>query len=159
MNSLERAIKNTEDICDALAAEVVAAHDERVWIRNIDVAELNLRAVKRAEFNRRTVGLQAALGAVLGEVARELGVPAVTMEALDGHDLPEARRLAAVLKEMRALVGTLSQLDRLNRMLGQRALSYVRAHLAVLCPKPSAYNRHGGSGAPGPRTSTVERVV
>ena len=37
MNSLDRAIKTTEDIRDALAAEVVVAREERVLIRNVDV--------------------------------------------------------------------------------------------------------------------------
>jgi len=158
MNSLSLALAHTEELRDALAAEGLAAESERVWIRTIDVDELNLRAVKRGDFNRRIARMQEELATILREVAGDLGVPAVTLDALHGTGLPEGRRLAALLQETRTLAVALSQLDQINRLLGQRALSYVRAHLAVICPKPSAYDRRG-SGAPDPRTSTVRRVL
>ena len=66
--------------------------------------------------------------------------------------------MSALLAEVRALAKTLSELDALNRMLSQRALSYVRAHLAVLSPKPAAYDRRG-SGAIAERTTTFVRVA
>lgn len=158
MNSLARALKQTEDVRDALTAETLAAQEERLWIRTLDIDELNQRALERNEFNRRIAGLHVALGVALDQVARDLGVPALTQQALESQAAPEGRLLAATLREVRALVVTLSEIDRLNRMLGTRALSYVRAHLAVLCPKPSAYDRHGG-GAPDPRTSTIQQVL
>jgi hypothetical protein len=158
MPNFERAIKTAEDIRDALAAEVVVAREERVLIRTMNVAGLNARAAKRDGFNRRTADLQVALGTQLGEIALALGLPEATLEALHTQAPLFARRLSGVFVEVRALAAALRDLDGLNHKLGQRALSYVRAHLAVLCPKAAAYDRRGASAA-GPRSSTVVRVL
>ena len=82
----------------------------------------------------------------------------IAVSALQSHAPEEGRKMAALLGEVRTLAAKLSQLDALNRMLSQRALSYVRAHLAVLSPKPAAYDRRG-SGAKTDRTSTFVRVA
>lgn len=158
MNNLERAIKTTEEIRDALAAEVVIARQERVLIRNMDVDGLFSRAVKRADFNQKTAGLQQILATQIGEVAAGFGLTEVTLDALTARAPALGQRMSTVLAEVRALASSLAELDALNRLLGQRALSYVRAHLAVLCPKPSAYDRRGGNAADA-RSSTVVRVV
>lgn len=158
MNKLERAIRTTEEIRDALAAEVARARDERVLIRNMDVDGLFLRAGKRADFNQRTADLQLELSGNLKDVAGELGLTEVTTDALRTRAPVFANRFSAILAEVRALASALSELDALNRLLGQRALSYVRAHLAVLSPKPAAYDRRGGSGT-DVRASTLVRVA
>ncbi len=158
MNNLERAIKTTEEIRDALAAEIVVARQERVLIRNMDIDGLFLRAAKRADFNQRTGTLQQTLGDELGEVAREFGLSEVTLDRLKATAPMLGQRMSTALAEVRALASSLAELDALNRLLGQRALSYVRAHLAVLSPKPAAYDRRGGSAA-DPRSSTVVRVA
>jgi FlgN protein len=158
MKNLERAIKTTEQIRNALASEIVVAREERVLIRNMDVDGLNLRVARRAEFNQRTAVLQQELTVALGEVALGSGLKEITLEGLMALDPALGQRMSAVLAEVRALASALAELDSLNRLLGQRALSYVRAHLAVLCPKPSAYDRRGGSSADA-RASTVVRVV
>jgi hypothetical protein len=158
MNNLERAIKTTEEIRDALATEIVIAREERVLIRNMDVDGLLGRAAKRAEFNQRTAHLQQALAVDLGEVARAFGLDEVTLEGLKTRAPTLGQRMSTVLAEVRALAAALSELDGLNRTLGQRALSYVRAHLAVLSPKPAAYDRRGSTAA-DTRSSTVVRVV
>ena len=158
MNKLERAIRTTEEIRDALAAEVTRARDERVLIRNMDVDGLFLRAGKRADFNQRTADLQLELSGNLKDVAGELGLTDVTTDALRTRAPVFANRFSAILAEVRALASALSELDALNRLLGQRALSYVRAHLAVLSPKPAAYDRRGGSGTDA-RASTLVRVA
>ncbi|MES1209747.1 MAG: flagellar export chaperone FlgN [Pseudomonadota bacterium] len=158
MNNLERAIETTEMIRDALAAEIVVAREERVLIRGMDIDGLFLRAAKRAEFNQTTATLQQELAQSLGETARAFGLTQVTLEGLKGRAPEAGQRMANVLAEVRALAAALAELDSLNRMLGQRALSYVRAHLAVLSPKPSAYDRRGGSAA-DTRASTVVRVA
>lgn len=158
MNNLERAIKTTEEIRDALAAEIVIAREERVLIRNMDVDAMFLRAAKRVEFNERTALLQQDLAVELAEIARSFGLADITLEGLKTRAPEPGHRMANVLAEVRSLAAALAELDGLNKMLGQRALSYVRAHLAVLCPKPSAYDRRGGS-APDKRTSTVVRVA
>ena len=158
MNNLDRAIGLTETIRDALAAEVAVAREERVLIRKMDADALNGRALTRAEFNDKTAGLMAQLGDVLGSAGQDLGLPSVTLDALQASAPQEGRHMAALLGEVRSLAAALSELDALNRLLGQRALSYVRAHLAVLSPKPAAYDRRGG-GTAVPRTSTFGRVA
>src|SRR5438552_3397597 len=86
-------------------------------------------------------------GASRQAAAARLGLAgAVTLEALQSRLPVEGKRMSGLLAEVRALAAALAELDELNRMLGQRALSYVRAHLAVLSPKPAAYDRRG-SGA------------
>ena len=124
----------------------------------MDVDGLNLRAAKRAEFNQRTAELQSTLAAQLADVGRGFGIAEITLEALKVKDPAFGWRMSQLLAEVRALASALSELDSLNRMLGQRALTYVRAHLAVLTPKLSAYDRRGGSAA-ATRASTHVRVV
>jgi len=158
MESLARAIELTEGIRASLEAEVAVAREERVLIRRMDADGLNARAAKRAEFNTRTGGLMVSLGRTLAAAANELGLGEVTMDALQASAPVEGRRMAALLTEVRVLAKTLSELDALNRMLSQRALSYVRAHLAVLSPKPAAYDRRG-SGATAERATTFVRVA
>jgi len=159
MRSIDRAIRLTESIREGLAAEVVLAREERVLIRKMDADGLNQRALKRADFNQRTARLMAELGEALGASASELGLSGgITLEALQARVPVEGRRMAALLGEVRALAAALAELDALNRMLGQRALSYVRAHLAVLSPRPAAYDRRGGGAAPA-RASTFVKVA
>lgn len=159
MNNLERAIDTTEQIRDALATEIVIAREERVLIRNIDVAGLNLRAAKRVAFNEKTADMQRTLAATLAEVAQSFGLTDVTLDGLQERAPEFGKRMATILAEVRALAAALSELDHLNRMLGQRALTYVRAHLSVLCPKPAAYDRRGGSAAEVRASTTVVRVL
>ena len=158
MTSLSRAIELTEEIRASLEAEVAIAREERVLIRRMDSEGLLARASKRADFNTRTSALMVSLGQTLATAAAELGLTEVTMDALQSRAPEEGRQMAALLADVRALAAKLSQLDALNRMLSQRALSYVRAHLAVLSPKPAAYDRRG-SGATTDRTSTFVRVA
>lgn len=158
MNSLERAISTTEEIRDALAAEIEVARAERVLIRNMDIDGLFARAAKRNDFNIRTAGLQHRLAAELGEVAQGFGMTEVTLEGLQSRAPGLGQRMSAVLAEVRALASALAELDGLNKVLGQRALSYVRAHLSVLSPRPSAYDRRGTSSS-APRSTTTVRVA
>lgn len=158
MNSLERAISTTEEIRDALAAEIEVARDERVLIRNMDIDGLFARAAKRNDFNLRTAGLQQRLAGELGEVAQGFGMTEVTLDGLQSRAPGLGQKMSAVLAEVRALASALAELDGLNKVLGQRALSYVRAHLAVLSPRPSAYDRRGTS-ASAPRSTTTVRVA
>jgi hypothetical protein len=158
MNGLARAVELTEEIRQSLAAEVAVAREERVLIRRMDADGLNARAAIRGKFNAKTTHLMTTLGKTLGAAAADVGISDLTMDALQAHAPAEGLRMAAILAEVRTLAASLSELDRLNRMLSQRALSYVRAHLAVISPKPAAYDRRG-SGATVTRTSTFVRVV
>jgi anion-transporting ArsA/GET3 family ATPase len=155
---LDLAIETTEDICDALKAEIAVARGERVLIRNIDVPGLNERAAKRAEFNKRTAQLQLQLAAQLRAVADDLGLAEVTLVALETRLPVAAQRLAVSFANIRSLATALHELDALNRALGQRALTYVKAHLAILCPRPVSYDRRGASPTV-PRSSTHIRVA
>jgi hypothetical protein len=157
--ALGRAVATTLRIRDALAAEVARAQDERVLIRSMDVDGLMRRASLRAEFNQATAALQQELAAALGQAGAALALPEITLARIQAAAAEPGAALAAALAEVRALAGALAELDALNRLLGQRALSYVKAHLAVLSPKTSAYDRRGGAGSAAPRTSTVVRVV
>jgi hypothetical protein len=156
--ALLQAVATTERIRDALATEVPRAREERVLVRNMDLDGLLQRATLRADFNQATAELQRTLAGELGEVGRAFALDEVSMPRMRAVAPAAADRLAAVLAEVRALAAALSELDALNRMLGQRALSYVKAHLAVLSPKPAAYDRRGGT-APAVRASTVVRVA
>ena len=82
----------------------------------------------------------------------------MTLTGLEAHLPLEGRALGRAFADIRALATALHELDAMNLALGQRALSYVRAHLAVLCPRPISYNRRGTSPTDH-RSSTHVRVV
>jgi len=155
---IEQAIETTEQIRASLASEIEVARGERVLIRNMDVSGLNERAVKRAEFNQRTANLQLRLAEQLRDVADQVGLPEVTLAGIQQHLPKQGQKLSKTFAEVRALATALTELDSLNRALGQRALSYVKAHLAVLCPRPVSYDRRGASPT-DPRASTHIRVA
>ncbi len=158
MTTLERAIDATRQIRDALASQIVVAREERVFIRQMDVDGLQRRAAQRSIFNQQIATLQQALTTDLAQVRQDLGLDAVTLDELKERAPVLGRTLSSLLAEVRAAAAALSELDHLNRLLGRRALSYVRAHLAVICPKPSAYDRRGGTASDA-RASTVVRVL
>lgn len=156
---LQPALDTTEALRASLEAEVEFARGERVLIRSMDVPGLHARAQKRAEFNQRTADLQLQLARDLRAAADQLGgLREVTLAAFQTRLPVEGRALGRGFAEVRALATALHELDTLNQTLGQRALSYVRAHLAVLCPRPISYNRRGNSPI-DPRSSTHVRVV
>jgi hypothetical protein len=155
---LQLALDTAEAIRASLEAEVELARGERLLIRNIDVPGLHARAERRAEFNQRTADLQLRLAGDLRAACDQLGLPEVTLAGFESHLPLEGRALGRVFADIRALATALHELDAMNLALGQRALSYVRAHLAVLCPRPISYNRRGTSPA-DPRSSTHVRVV
>src|SRR5689334_6105068 len=103
MNSLERAINTTEEIRDALAAEIHTAREERVLIRKMDIDGLFDRAAKRNDFNVRTAALQQRLAAELGEVAQGFGMDGVTLEGLKARAPALGQRMSTVLAEVRSL--------------------------------------------------------
>ncbi|HET6281116.1 MAG TPA: flagellar export chaperone FlgN [Polyangia bacterium] len=159
MDKLDQAISITDQIRKALEAEVNRAREQRALIRVMDVEGLVRRATLRAEFNTSVGQLQQQLTVQLGAVAAELGLPEMTVEALGRHLPGSAERLADSLAAIRALAGALAELDDLNRLLGQRALSYVRAYLGAVNPTPAAYDRRGSAATARPPTTTMSRVV
>ena len=158
MNQLEPALTVIDSIRKALEAEVERARLERALIRTMDVDGLVQRANIRAAFNDQVRRLQQDLAAALSAAGAALGLSEVTVASLRAV-LPEpAARLDEGLAAVRSLAAALAELDELNRILGQRALSYVRAYLGVLNPTPTAYTRRGSSTGIW-QSRTVSRVA
>ena len=161
MDNLENAIAITNQIRDALRAEVERARAERVLIRAMDVEGLMRRASARAEWNVQVNQKQAQLSSELAQVARLHQLSEVTIDGLRGIAPGPTERLAQAFAEVRALAAALAELDDLNRTLGQRALSFVRAYLSALSPRAAAYDRRGmaAAAAIARASNTVSRVV
>jgi hypothetical protein len=159
MEELNKAISITNQIRKALEAEVNRAREQRALIRVMDVEGLVLRATLRAEFNTSVGHLQQQLTVQLGAVATELGLTEMTVEALRKKLPGPAEQLSDSLAAIRSLAAALAELDDLNRLLGQRALSYVRAYLGAVNPTPAAYDRRGSAAAVRPPSTTMSRVV
>jgi hypothetical protein len=161
MDHLENAIAISGQIRDALSAEVERARAERALIRAMDVEGLLRRATARGEWNALCNQRQAQLSAELAQAGRVHGLSEVTLDRLRGVAPAATDRLAQAFAEVRALAAALAELDDLNRALGQRALSFVRAYLGALNPRPAAYDRRGfAPGASAPRApNTLSRVV
>lgn len=158
MNQLDQALTVIDGIRKALEAEVERARQERALIRTMDVDGLVRRATLRATFNEQVRNLQQDLAAALSSAGAALGLNEITVVALRAA-LPEpAARLDDGLAAVRSLAAALAELDELNRVLGQRALSYVRAYLGALNPTPSAYTRRGSSTGIS-QYRTVSRVA
>jgi hypothetical protein len=161
MDNLENAIAVTTQIRDALRAEVERARAERVLIRAMDIDGLMRRAGARAEWNALVNQKQAQLSSELAQVARVHGLSEVTIDGLRGIAPGPTDRLAQAFAEVRSLASALAELDDLNRALGQRALSFVRAYLSALSPRAAAYDRRGmaAAAALARASNTVSRVV
>ncbi|HXI58939.1 MAG TPA: flagellar export chaperone FlgN [Polyangia bacterium] len=158
MNQLEHALTVVDNICKALEAEVERARQERALIRTMNVDGLVHRATLRAGFNDQVRRLQEELGAALSAAGAALGLKEVTVAALRDYLPEQASYLEEGLASIRSLAAALAELDELNRLLGQRALSYVRAYLGALNPTPTAYTRRGSSTGIW-QSRTVSRVV
>ena len=158
MNQLEQALTVVDSIQKALEAEVERARQERALIRDMNVDGLVERATLRAAFNDHVRRLQQDLGTALAAAGAELELKEVTVASLRVYLPEEATRLEDGLASIRSLAAALAELDDLNRLLGQRALSYVRAYLGALNPTPAAYNRRGSSTGIW-QSRTVSRVV
>lgn len=160
MTHLENAIVITQQIRDALRAEVDRARAERTLIRAMDVDGLMRRASARGEWNTLCNQRQAQLSVELAQAARVHGISEVTIDRLRGVAPAATDRLAQAFAEVRALAAALAELDDLNRALGQRALSFVRAYLGALNPRPTAYDRRGFAPTVAPAAaSNLSRVV
>lgn len=159
MEELDKAISITDQIRKALEAEVNRAREQRALIRVMDVEGLVRRATLRAEFNTSVGQLQQQLMVRLAAVAAALGLPEMTVEALRKTLPGPAEQLSDSLAAIRSLAAALAELDDLNRLLGQRALSYVRAYLGAVNPTPAAYDRRGSAAAVRPPSTTMSRVV
>jgi hypothetical protein len=164
MDNLEKAVTVADQIRDALRVEVDSARGERALIRAMDVEALMRRAAQRAQFNALVGQRQEQLSTALAVAAGALGLREVSLPSLREAAPEPSARLDEILAEVRALSAALAELDELNRALGQRALSFVRAYLGALSPAPAAYNRRGAAAAAAAAAAsragaTMSRVV
>jgi flagellar hook-associated protein 1 FlgK len=158
--SLPAALTFVEEIRAALQAEITRARAQRTLIRGLDAAGLLAYAQARGAANARLGELQAGLGHALGAAAATLGRKTLGLDDL--RALPQGRALAEGLGEVRALASALHELDGLNRVLAERALSCVRGYLDAVVPRVSAYDRKGarsGDTSAGRGLSTASRMA
>jgi hypothetical protein len=141
---LEHAVATAAGLRDVLAREVESAREERRLLRKLDVSGLFSRAAQRGAFLAEAQRLEGELAGHLARAAATLGLRQVTLDGLRDAAPEEGGRLSAVLGDVRALAGSLSELDRLNHALASRALASVRGYVHALAPAPSAYDRRGG---------------
>jgi len=159
MDIAQEAIETGLLIRGELSREVERAQAERGLIRTMNADGLLARADARQAFNQVMTGLQHQLMASLSTLTTRWGLPETTLEGLRRRGDDDGRRLAALLGEVRSLAEALSELDRLNRLLAERAQSFVRAHLNALAPPKSAtYSRRGAATAE-PVFTTRVRVL
>jgi hypothetical protein len=147
MNNIERAIATSQGLKTALDEEVARAQTQRVLIKNFDSEALLERAALRTRFNRQVKFLQQELAHALKDVADEYGLSEVSIESLTQVTAEPAGRLAETLGEIRALAGTLRELDTLNRHLALRANAMVKGYLGSLTGSSAIYNHRGESKA------------
>lgn len=145
MENIERAISTSQGLKTALDEEVARAQTQRVLIKNFDAEALLDRAAQRTRFNQQVKFLQQELANALRSVAAEFGLTEVTIDSLTQVSAEPAGRLSATLGEIRALAGTLRELDTLNRHLAQRANAMVKGYLGALTGASSSYNQRGES--------------
>ncbi len=141
---LEAAISLSIELKDALAAEVKRSRAARDVLKAMKVDELLVQATERDVFNHRSSQLSEALARVIDEVAQARGQKDVTLAQLSGWFPFEAAQLSSVFAEIRSLTAALKELDAFNQTLAERALTFVRAYVAHLAPRPAAYGRRGG---------------
>lgn len=152
--SLENAVGAATRLRDELAAEIEGARGERRLLKKLDSEGLFARAAERARFLAEAARLEREMAAALSRAAGALGLPEVTLARLGEAAPAEARRLSAVLSDIRALSGALRELDGLNASLARRALSCVRGYVEAVSPTPRAYER-GGARASAPAVATI----
>jgi hypothetical protein len=124
----DRALTLATELRDVLATEVAESEAQNGQLTKLALAELLKRAAAREVFNAHAAKLQA-------ELQVELANPAAgAIPALGATELfAELHRLANALKIR----------DARNLTLAQKTLTFVRAYLSFLSPRPSAYDRRG----------------
>lgn len=142
--SLEQAVASARALRDLLEREVDGARAESRMLRRLDASGLLDRAARRSGFLAEAQQAGNSVAAELRRAATTLNLRGITLECLRTRAPAPGPALAELLAEVRALSGTLAELDRLNRTLATRALACVRGHVQALSPAPTAYDRRGG---------------
>lgn len=140
---LEAAVSLSIQLRNALAAEVKRSRAARSVLKGMQVDALLLQASERESFNQCSSQLSDSIAQALGHIATERGQRDVTLQQLTTWFPFEAAQLSSVFGEIRALTAALKELDVFNQALAERALTFVRAYVAHLAPRPAAYGRRG----------------
>ncbi len=155
---LEPAISAALALRDSLTAEVARSQAARVVLRSMKPDALFEFATQRDAFNQLSSKLAAALAEAVADVAKRQHQTDISMEQLQSLWPNEAARFSAVLAEIRARSAALKELDELHQQLATRALSFVRAYVTQLSPRPSAYTRRGAQSAQAETSTRSERA-
>lgn len=143
MQNIERAIATSRALAEVLDEEVVRARSQHELIRTFDAQGLLERAALRESFNKLVKEMQRELATHLKLVADEYGLTTVSVDSLSQVASEPAARLGESLANVRALAGSLAELDALNRHLAQRANAMVRGYLSALTGNSMTYNQRG----------------
>jgi hypothetical protein len=145
-------------IADELRLEIDATRRDRIALRSLDANALFAIATRREGFDAKLVSLKLRLKDALAQAAAKLSVSSVTTEALVKASPTLGAKLSDAFAQIRSLSQSLSELDALNKNLGERALSCVRAYLTQVAPRPTAYGRTG-EAAESAASATLSRRV
>jgi len=138
-NALDAALK----LKVALATEVARSKDVRHILKDLRSSELLAQATVRQAFNEHSAYLSSVLTRAVAEYAASLGQGDVTLEQIRQAAPFEGEQLTGVFAELRALSAALAELDAFNFHLAERALTFVKAYVCHLAPRPTAYTRRG----------------
>jgi hypothetical protein len=139
---LEKALEVANALCSTLAAEVERARAERVVLSSLRAEAVFASAARRTTFNAEVARLGEELSRALRASAADLGGE-LSLARLAVRSPAESEALRRVVADLRGHAATLAELDRINRTLAARALSYVNGYLGLLRPVPAAYDRRG----------------
>jgi len=153
------AVVCAEELVDELTAEVARARGERLLLKSLDGAKIEVRLAERRAFEERADALQRRLRSSIRSAAIAAGI------SPEGEDVAarlaktgdEAAHLAQRIDAVRALAAQLSEINSFNRMLAERALSCTRAFVRALSPRPSAYDRRGAEPIPSSAIGSISR--
>ena len=152
--SLDEALVTGEVLREALGEEVHRAVEEREHLKSMDANRLLERASLRERFNHRLASLERELVRQLAGVQAMWGLDEVTVAAVAEHEPVKAAKLGALLDAIKANAKQLSAVDALNRQLAEKSLIVVRAYLAAVQPRASAYTRSGMQTVTAPQAHT-----
>jgi chorismate mutase len=157
--TLDTAIAIAKGLKDALAEEVARARSERQILRSLDAEGILQHVSLRECFNAQAHDIHEELQQELRRVARGLGLNGTTVEHFFSKIPADAGRLSKVLAEIRALAGSLAELDELNKQLAERAQACVKGYLNALTVRPAAYDRRGLTSFGGPTAGVLSTRI
>lgn len=141
--TLPNALAAALNLRGALSSEVARARDVRKLLKTIDAGALMAQATLRESFNQQAAWLSSELASALAEFAALHGLADITLDELCRRAPFEGEQLKTTFAEIRALSASLAELDAFNQQLAAQALTFVRAYVTHLAPRPTAYTRRG----------------